>query len=236
MHWLARSPKFDDADRALAPLRPGPRRTAANPCAHPSPQIQAARPARRSMDLHLRCPRVREQRTPRHPGRQPGPRPRCFRSSTPRRAARWANTPGSSSGPASRDDLRRPGSHRQRIGRRAALRRRTTGPFTRDLSDLVGGQLDAERGIPHPLGRDNVRFHNTGVKHFHHPGRRRPPPDLLAYNRLTTSPRSCDAFMIAEPGSRSEDALRLELGGPADAEVGVRDRPREPAQPARCAA
>jgi hypothetical protein len=54
----------------------------------------------------------------------------------------------------------------------------------------------------------NVRFHNTGVKHFHHPV----VGDLqLTYNRLdlAADPGLTLVTYTAEPGSRTEDALKL---------------------------
>jgi MmyB-like transcription regulator ligand binding domain len=53
-----------------------------------------------------------------------------------------------------------------------------------------------------------VRFHNTGVKHFHH-------PDVgelsLTYNRMDLpADNGLTIFTYAaEPGSRSEEALKL---------------------------
>jgi hypothetical protein len=54
----------------------------------------------------------------------------------------------------------------------------------------------------------NVRFHNTGVKHFNHPA----VGDLhLTYNRLdlAADPGLTLFTYTAEPGSRSEEALTL---------------------------
>jgi hypothetical protein len=54
----------------------------------------------------------------------------------------------------------------------------------------------------------NVRFHNTGVKHFNHPV----VGELhLNFNRLdlAADPGLTIFTYAAEPGSRSEEALRL---------------------------
>jgi hypothetical protein len=54
----------------------------------------------------------------------------------------------------------------------------------------------------------DVRFHNTGVKHFHHPV----VGELsLSYNRLDLSTdHGLTIFTYAaEPGSRSQEALEL---------------------------
>jgi hypothetical protein len=54
----------------------------------------------------------------------------------------------------------------------------------------------------------NVRFHNTGVKHFNHPA----VGDLdLTYNRLdlAADPGLTLFTYTAEPGSRSEETLTL---------------------------
>jgi hypothetical protein len=69
----------------------------------------------------------------------------------------------------------------------------------------------------------NVRFHNTGVKHFYHPV----VGELhLTFNRLDiAADRGLTVLTYAaEPGSRTEDALKL-LGSWA-ATIG-------PAEPAR---
>jgi hypothetical protein len=59
-----------------------------------------------------------------------------------------------------------------------------------------------------PLAAHDVRFHNTGVKHFHHPlvGELR-----LSFNRLDlAADHGLTIFTYtAEPGSRSEVALKL---------------------------
>jgi transcriptional regulator with XRE-family HTH domain len=81
-------------------------------------------------------------------------------------------------------------------------------PYDRDLSDLVGElatQSDAFRTL---WATHNVRFHNTGVKHFHHPV----VGDLsLSFNRLdlAADPGLTLFTYTAEPGSRSEEALKL---------------------------
>jgi hypothetical protein len=80
-------------------------------------------------------------------------------------------------------------------GETVAILRSVAGrdPFNRELSDLVG-ELATQS--------------NTGVKHFHHPA----VGDLhLTYNRLDlpADPGLTLVTYTAEPGSRSEEALKL---------------------------
>ena len=96
-------------------------------------------------------------------------------------------------------------------------------PYNRDLSDLVGELATQSEAFRTRWAAHNVRFHNTGVKHFHHPD----VGDLsLIYNRLdlAADPGLTIFTYAAEPGSRSEEALKL-LGSWA-ATV-------DPAEPAR---
>jgi transcriptional regulator with XRE-family HTH domain len=81
-------------------------------------------------------------------------------------------------------------------------------PHNRDLSDLVGELATQSEAFRTRWAAHNVRFHNTGVKQFNHPT----VGDLqLTYNRLDLA---ADAGLTlftytAEPGSRSEEALKL---------------------------
>jgi transcriptional regulator with XRE-family HTH domain len=81
-------------------------------------------------------------------------------------------------------------------------------PHNRELSDLVGELAIQSEAFRARWATHNVRFHNTGIKHFNHPV----VGELsLSFNRLDLA---ADAGLTlftytAEPGSRSEDGLRL---------------------------
>jgi transcriptional regulator with XRE-family HTH domain len=81
-------------------------------------------------------------------------------------------------------------------------------PHNRDLSDLVGELATQSEAFRTRWASHNVRFHNTGVKHFHHPE----VGDLaLTFNRLDlAADHGLTMFTYtAEPGSRSQEALNL---------------------------
>jgi transcriptional regulator with XRE-family HTH domain len=81
-------------------------------------------------------------------------------------------------------------------------------PHNRELSDLVGELATQSEAFRTRWATHNVRFHNTGVKHFHHPV----VGDLhLTYNRLdlAADPGLTLFTYAAEPGSRSEETLKL---------------------------
>jgi transcriptional regulator with XRE-family HTH domain len=81
-------------------------------------------------------------------------------------------------------------------------------PYDRDLSDLVGELATQSEAFRTRWAAHNVRFHNTGVKHFNHPV----VGELhLSYNRLelAADPGLTIFTYAAEPGSRSEEALKL---------------------------
>jgi transcriptional regulator with XRE-family HTH domain len=81
-------------------------------------------------------------------------------------------------------------------------------PYDRDLSDLVGELATQSEAFRTRWASHNVRFHNTGVKHFHHPV----VGELtLNYNRLDVAadPGLTIFTYAAEPGSRSGEALTL---------------------------
>jgi hypothetical protein len=95
-------------------------------------------------------------------------------------------------------------------GETVAILRSVAGrdPFNRELSDLVGELATQSEPFRTRWAAHNVRFHNTGVKHFHHPA----VVDLhLTYNRLDVpaDPGLTLVTYTAEPGSRSEEALKL---------------------------
>ena len=95
-------------------------------------------------------------------------------------------------------------------GETVAILRSAAGrdPYDRELSDLVGELATQSEAFRARWAAHDVRFHNTGVKHFHHPvvGELR-----LTYNRLdlAADPGLTLFTYTAEPGSRSEDALKL---------------------------
>jgi transcriptional regulator with XRE-family HTH domain len=81
-------------------------------------------------------------------------------------------------------------------------------PYDRDLSDLVGELATQSEAFRTRWAAHDVRFHNAGVKHFHHPV----VGELsLSFNRLDlAADHGLTIFTYAaEPGSRSEEALRL---------------------------
>ena len=81
-------------------------------------------------------------------------------------------------------------------------------PYNRELSDLVGELATQSEAFRTRWATHNVRFHNTGIKQFHHPV----VGELsLSYNRLdlAADPGLTLFTYTAEPGSRSEDALKL---------------------------
>jgi transcriptional regulator with XRE-family HTH domain len=81
-------------------------------------------------------------------------------------------------------------------------------PYNRDLSDLVGELATQSEAFRTRWAAHNVRLHNTGVKHLRHPV----VGDLhLTYTRLDlpADPGLTLFTYTAEPGSRSEEALRL---------------------------
>jgi transcriptional regulator with XRE-family HTH domain len=81
-------------------------------------------------------------------------------------------------------------------------------PYNRDLSDLVGELATQSEAFRTRWAAHNVRFHNTGVKQFNHPV----VGELdLSYSRLdlAADPGLTIFTYTAEPGSRSEDALKL---------------------------
>ena len=81
-------------------------------------------------------------------------------------------------------------------------------PHNRDLSDLVGELATQSDAFRTRWATHNVRFHNTGVKHFHHPA----VGDLtLSYNRLdlAADPGLTLFAYTAEPASRAQETLNL---------------------------
>jgi transcriptional regulator with XRE-family HTH domain len=94
-------------------------------------------------------------------------------------------------------------------------------PYDRELSDLVGELSTRSQEFRTYWASHDVRFHVSGIKHFHHPI----VGDIsLTYERLELAADPGLHLMIytADPGSKSEQSLRL-LGSwaatpePADA-------------------
>ena len=81
-------------------------------------------------------------------------------------------------------------------------------PYDRDLTDLVGELSTRSDEFRQHWARHDVRFHISGVKHFHHPQ----VGDLeLNYERLhVVFDTDLTIFTYtADPGTRSADALDL---------------------------
>ena len=81
-------------------------------------------------------------------------------------------------------------------------------PYNRELSDLVGELATQSEAFRTRWAAHNVRFHNSGVKHFNHPV----VGELhLSFNRLdlAADPGLTIFTYTAEPGSRSEEGLKL---------------------------
>ena len=96
-------------------------------------------------------------------------------------------------------------------------------PHDRDLSDLVGELATHSEVFRTRWAAHDVRFHDAGVKHFHHPV----VGELsLSFNRLDLAADHGLTIVTyaAEPGSRSEEALKL-LGSWA-ATVGLHESAR----------
>jgi transcriptional regulator with XRE-family HTH domain len=81
-------------------------------------------------------------------------------------------------------------------------------PHDRGLSDLVGELSTQSEAFRTRWAAHNVRFHDAGIKHFHHPV----VGDLsLSFDRLelAADPGLTIFTYTAEPGSRSEEAMNL---------------------------
>jgi MmyB-like transcription regulator ligand binding domain len=81
-------------------------------------------------------------------------------------------------------------------------------PSDRDLSDLVGELATHCEAFRTRWAAHNVRIHQTGVKHFHHPA----VGDLsLTFEMMELRADTGLTILTytAEPGSKSEEALNL---------------------------
>jgi transcriptional regulator with XRE-family HTH domain len=118
----------------------------------------------------------------------------------------------------------------------AALLRLEAGrnPFDRDLSDLVGELSTRSEEFRGHWATHNVRLHTKGEKRFDHPlvGELE-----LSYNRIEVAadPGLTIVTYTAEPGSRSEEALRLLASWAAtrEEEIANADREEQPRHPSR---
>lgn len=81
-------------------------------------------------------------------------------------------------------------------------------PYDKALTDLVGELSTRSEFFRMRWAAHNVRFHNTGLKHFHHPV----VGELhLAYESMTLTDGSGLVMNVysAEPESASQDAMKL---------------------------
>jgi MmyB-like transcription regulator ligand binding domain len=81
-------------------------------------------------------------------------------------------------------------------------------PYDRDLSDLVGELSTQSQEFRTRWARHDVRYHDTGKKRLHHPV----VGDLeVAFEVMTlvADPHLTMFAFTADPGSKSEEALRL---------------------------
>ena len=118
----------------------------------------------------------------------------------------------------------------------AALLRLQAGrnPFDRALSDLVGELSTRSEEFRGLWATHNVRLHTKGEKRFNHPV----VGELeLSYNRIepAADPGLTIVAYTAEPGSRSEEALRLLASWAAtrEEEIANADREEHPRHPSR---
>jgi len=81
-------------------------------------------------------------------------------------------------------------------------------PHDRDLSDLVGELATHSEAFRTRWATHDVRFHNVGVKHFHHPVVGELSLSLTRMD-LPADPGLTIFTYTTEPGSRSEEALKL---------------------------
>ena len=203
---LARALQLDEAERAhlfdlARAAQPTARARAAAPAKHAvRPAVQQILDAMTGAAAFVRNDRLDIL------GRQPArhaPVLRDVRRPGPAREHRPLRLPR----PARRDfylDWERAASDTVGVLRSAAGR----DPYDRDLSDLVGELSTQSEAFRTHWAAHNVRFHHNGVKHFHHPV----VGELsLNFDRLdlAADPGLTIFTYTAEPGSRSEEALKL---------------------------
>jgi hypothetical protein len=81
-------------------------------------------------------------------------------------------------------------------------------PHDGDLSDLVGELATHSEAFRIRWAAHDVRFHNTGVKRFHHPVVGELSVSLNRFDLPADHGLTIFTY-AAEPGSRSEEALEL---------------------------
>ena len=81
-------------------------------------------------------------------------------------------------------------------------------PFDRSLSDLVGELSTRSETFRTRWAAHNVRLHRSGAKHFHHPVVGDLTLGFEAMELSADTGLTLTAY-TAEPGSASEDALKL---------------------------
>jgi transcriptional regulator with XRE-family HTH domain len=114
-------------------------------------------------------------------------------------------------------------------GETVAILRTAAGrdPSDRDLSDLVGELATQSEAFRTRWAAHDVRFHDAGVKHFHHPV---VGEISLSFNRLDlAADHGLTLFTYAaEPGTRSEEALNLLGSWAATADLAEAARTTDP--------
>ncbi|MFJ3659593.1 helix-turn-helix transcriptional regulator [Streptomyces sp. NPDC090119] len=103
-------------------------------------------------------------------------------------------------------------------------------PYDRDLHDLVGELSTRSEEFRSRWAAHDVRHHGTGTKRFHHPT---VGPLTLAYEglRLTAEPDLTLTVYTAEPGSPSEEGLRLLASWSATEETAAGTGHHQPGAP-----
>jgi transcriptional regulator with XRE-family HTH domain len=91
-------------------------------------------------------------------------------------------------------------------------------PHNKDLADLIGELATRSDAFRVRWAAHDVRLHRSGVKHFHHPAVGTVELSFEALD-LPTDPGLTLTAYTAEPGSPSEDRLRLLASWAATAEI-----------------
>ena len=207
---IARALQLDDAERAhlfdlahaadgsSALVRPRRRRGQA--------VVPAAEPAVDPGRGH-RGARVRPQRPHGPAGREPA-RPSVLRRRLRRPPAPRRTSPGSPSSTSAPAGSTRTGTSSPTSPSPSCAPRPAATPTTRSCTNLVGELSTRSDEFRTRWGAHNVRHHGTGAKTYHHPivGEL-----TLAYEglELAAEPGLTLTIYTAEPGSPSEEALRL---------------------------
>ena len=95
-------------------------------------------------------------------------------------------------------------------------------PHNKDLADLIGELATRSDAFRVRWAAHDVRLHRSGVKHFHHPVVGTVEVSFEAMD-LPADPGLTITAYTAEPGSPSEDALKLLASWAATTAHGVRD-------------